>query len=658
MGSAVHALYPTYFGVQPISHLNRCRYVRNQQVSKGKQLPFRLQSRPQTTTARAATPTTTRTRTEIVALFRNSPCRSTSQWALTALSSDENSDVSNKDNNNSDSVVDHNKINSNRTSAAHMESSSIFAALDDSTVTYTVINTNDDDDANGSTSSNDLNTPKIPSPTELQLMRRVMQLEELVAAQQVQLGHLTEHIKTVVQSTAMFAEVIALFREAGLKQQPKQPISSVEAEVVTTGNATSKTTPLVKKSVIDDASSIFGTAPATVMDAADAAGASILAGILGGKQRMLVDVRDAELSFRSEHYETLVQFIELAILPVAAGLEGMRSRRNRLKVVFPTVSQLLMYRKSMALAAPEVVALSTLGFDPVERKDNLVVILVPSPDDEEGLLAMNELLESKLITQPVVVLNHHMVPVSGPAAGFEVAYHLRLLSVQYMTDNEAFTPEQYFTESGSSVSAIEQTSSSIIFADPSDDISFQAELTSDTTPSLASMIDANATETLLGENNNDTFLTNSAVELDELKMLDARDAALEAALIHAQQVGQNHGSTRAMVIRAYPRPWHVFVDTSPDTDADYEVAATFAEEPGLEQVNNAIVECLEGSELEDELVAQQMQQALELGQLDRISDMLSSMGFYDLDDEGDNDTEDDDDSDPYNDLFSEDTDTA
>lgn len=66
----------------------------------------------------------------------------------------------------------------------------------------------------------------------------------------------------------------------------------------------------------------------------------------------------------------------------------------------------------------------------------------------------------------------------------------------------------------------------------------------------------------------------------------------------------------------------MFVDTSPDTDADFEVAATFDEQPTQDDVNFAIVECLEGSEREDELVAQQMQQALEAGQLDRVTDML------------------------------------
>jgi hypothetical protein len=48
------------------------------------------------------------------------------------------------------------------------------------------------------------------------------------------------------------------------------------------------------------------------------------------------------------------------------------------------------------------------------------------------------------------------------------------------------------------------------------------------------------------------------------------------------------------------------------------VAATFDDEPIIEEVNAAIVECIEGSEREDEIVAQQMQQALELqnGKLD------------------------------------------
>lgn len=52
------------------------------------------------------------------------------------------------------------------------------------------------------------------------------------------------------------------------------------------------------------------------------------------------------------------------------------------------------------------------------------------------------------------------------------------------------------------------------------------------------------------------------------------------------------------------------------------MAATFDSEPSQEDVNYSIVECLEGSEREDELVAQQMQAALDAGQLTRVSEML------------------------------------
>ena len=65
----------------------------------------------------------------------------------------------------------------------------------------------------------------------------------------------------------------------------------------------------------------------------------------------------------------------------------------------------------------------------------------------------------------------------------------------------------------------------------------------------------------------------------------------------------------------------------------------------------AIVECLEGSEREDEIVAQQMQQALEDGQLDSVSDYFGKV-LGNLDDlEAGDDEEGDDDFD----MFEEDS---
>ena len=87
-----------------------------------------------------------------------------------------------------------------------------------------------------------------------------------------------------------------------------------------------------------------------------------------------------------------------------------------------------------------------------------------------------------------------------------------------------------------------------------------------------------------------------------------------------------------------------------------KVAATFDSEPTQEDVNYAIVECLEGSEREDEIVAQQMQAALESGQLNRVSDMLgiSPSDIVSEDKsasvEKDGDSSDNDDGSPYRDY--------
>lgn len=97
----------------------------------------------------------------------------------------------------------------------------------------------------------------------------------------------------------------------------------------------------------------------------------------------------------------------------------------------------------------------------------------------------------------------------------------------------------------------------------------------------------------------------------------------------------------------------MFVDVSPDTDAAFEVAAIFDDEPTADELNLAIVECLEGSEREDELVAQQMQQALEDGQLENVSTMIEqALGIYDEDED---ESEDEDDDDSNYDMYEEDS---
>jgi len=427
--------------------------------------------------------------------------------------------------------------------------------------------------------------------SKAELLKRLTQLEGLVSSQAVELRKLRQECQDLGEAVATFGQVVELLRNAGLtmSETPKLDSDSLSGDEMSKKQKKSKGKDKEIEGNKDNKSSgylmpyeeseIFGSAPSSVIDAADSAGSAILAAMLAGKGRMLVDVRDAELS---KDPDILVQFIELAVLPVAAGLEGLNSDRNRVKIVFPTVSQLLTYRKTMALAAPEVITLSTLGFGSVEENDNLVVVIAPSPDDEEGHAMLEEILQDKRNTQPIVLINYHMAPLSVNVTDFETVYHLRLLSVQYMTGDMS----QDYTQDSASLKK----------------------------DGIKSVIEGAEDAVLKEEGNSGSNAT------DIVKSED--DEALEAAMEHAHQAGINQGITRAMVIRAYPRPWHVFVDTSPDTEADFEVAATFDEEPSQDDVNYAIIECLEGSEREDELVAQQMQEALEAGQLNRISEML------------------------------------
>jgi hypothetical protein len=73
-------------------------------------------------------------------------------------------------------------------------------------------------------------------------------------------------------------------------------------------------------------------------------------------------------------------------------------------------------------------------------------------------------------------------------------------------------------------------------------------------------------------------------------------------------------------------------------------------------VNFAIVECLEGSEREDELVANQMQQALEAGQLDRVSEMLGILPETEIKEEDSSTTAEDKNNDDKSDESTDDND--
>ena len=349
------------------------------------------------------------------------------------------------------------------------------------------------------------------------LKKRVVQLETIVSNQMTEIQRLRREVDDLTRDGKVFSKALDLLRKAGLQIEEEDAVV-IDDDEDDDRARTKPSQPLTKQTFHYDME-IFGIAPKSVTDAADTAGASMLSAILAGKHRMLVDVRDAELT---RDPKLLVEFIELAILPVAAGLEGLDSVRNRVKIVFPTVKELMSYRKSMALAAPEVVSLSTLGFEPVDERDNLIVVIAPSPDDASGVAAMEKLIArtdknyvepERRILQPVVVMNHHMVPVDMAGFGkFTTVYHLRLLSVQYMTGDSE--PE-------------------FVNKEEHDD--------DESTDDSESVEEGDLTKKQLPYSK---FVTDKSEEDDE---------ALEAAMTHAHEIGFHQGVTRAMVIRAYPK---------------------------------------------------------------------------------------------------------
>ena len=370
------------------------------------------------------------------------------------------------------------------------------------------------------------------------MKKRIVHLETIVSNQMTEIQKLRRDVDDLSRAAGVLSKVVDVLRKAGMQIDDEDQAIVIEDDEDDDEVRTAPTQrPVVKKKTMHYEMEIFGIAPKSVTDAADTAGASMLSAILAGKHRMLVDVRDAELT---RDPKLLVEFIELAILPVAAGLEGLDSVRNRVKIVFPTVKELMSYRKSMALAAPEVVSLSTLGFDPVDERDNLIVVVAPSPDDMAGVAAMEKLIArtdknyvepDRRITQPVVVMNHHMLPVDMARFGkFTTVYHLRLLSVQYMTGTSApefVTKEKPKAKSEDGDESMDDTES------------VEEKVLSGTkqqTPDSAGPLE--------NQSNGSSISVQDKSEEED---------ALEAAMTHAHEIGFHQGVTRAMVIRAYPK---------------------------------------------------------------------------------------------------------
>ena len=138
---------------------------------------------------------------------------------------------------------------------------------------------------------------------EVLLQQRVTQLEGLVAKQAVDIKRLQEDCRALTESMSAFSEVIELLRASAQNAKDsnrsengskgKESLSKLSSAVLFDDKGEDGVEDKVVHVDVDADSEIFGKAPSSVMEAADAAGAAILAAMLGGQQRLLVDVRES-----------------------------------------------------------------------------------------------------------------------------------------------------------------------------------------------------------------------------------------------------------------------------------------------------------------------------------------------------------------------------
>jgi len=157
------------------------------------------------------------------------------------------------------------------------------------------------DDENDNNDEND--TQQMSTNGTEDILKRQGQLERLVAKQAVVLSKMQSRISELSDIVNKFSTIVELLETAGLSVHDEDGIHielPSDYEMISDDDDDDiENVPQPGRSWLDyeySETEIFGTAPTSVTEAADSAGAAILAAMLAGKLRMLVDVRDAELS--------------------------------------------------------------------------------------------------------------------------------------------------------------------------------------------------------------------------------------------------------------------------------------------------------------------------------------------------------------------------
>lgn len=152
----------------------------------------------------------------------------------------------------------------------------------------------DDDDID----DNENDTQQMGTNGTDDILRRQVQLERLVAKQAVVLSKMQSRISELTDIVNKFSTIVELLETAGLSINDEDEIqielpSDYEKVREDDDDDDIENVPQMQRSWLDyeySETEIFGTAPTSVTEAADSAGAAILAAMLAGKLRMLVDV--------------------------------------------------------------------------------------------------------------------------------------------------------------------------------------------------------------------------------------------------------------------------------------------------------------------------------------------------------------------------------
>eukprot|EP00752_Nemacystus_decipiens_P016206 g14493.t1 len=176
--------------------------------------------------------------------------------------------------------------------------------------------------------------------------------------------------------------------------------------------------------------------PKTNQDAADAAGAGIVAALMEGRRRLIVEVDDAQLRYNSPDFchEAMAEFVELLTLPLTTALENLKARQNLCKIVIQGAHQVDQVKEAMVLDVPDSLQVVSLEKGRVTEADRVVALV--SPENWKGKngkhlrRVLAEAHDAAIILINPTDPDKFLRPADYNA--FESVYHLSPMRVNYL----------------------------------------------------------------------------------------------------------------------------------------------------------------------------------------------------------------------------------